>query len=127
MPRTRTRVGTLGAAGLAVAMTVAACADGPLPVGTVHLALTAQNVAFDRTELVAPAGHGFVIDFTQADPDLIHNVEIRTLGGDAVFSGETIEAGQAEYIVPPLPAGRYVFICVVHPIPTMTGTLTARS
>jgi plastocyanin len=35
-------------------------------------------------------------------------------------------AGETTYVIPPLKAGTYTFICSVHPIPAMTGTLTVK-
>ena len=94
--------------------------------GTV-IALTAQNIAFDNTNLTAPAGVPFQIAFTNNDAGIPHNVVIHTGSqtGAVVFSG-TIFSGVATqtYNVPALPAGTYSFNCVVHP--NMTGTLTVK-
>ena len=34
--------------------------------------------------------------------------------------------GEVTYLYTALPAGTYDFICSVHPIPNMTGTLTVK-
>ena len=41
-----------------------------------------------------------------------------------VADNPTIEEGEITYEIPPLDPGTYTFICSVHPIPAMTGTLT---
>jgi plastocyanin len=38
----------------------------------------------------------------------------------------TKDGEQSTYVYPPLQAGTYVFICSIHPIPAMTGTLTVK-
>ena len=89
------------------------------------LAVTALNLAFQPTELQAPADTPFKIDFDNQDPSVPHNVAIHegSPTGPEVFKGE-IFPGPAKktYDVPPLKAGAYAFICSVHP--SMTGTLT---
>jgi plastocyanin len=89
----------------------------------VTLPISALNVAFEQTEVQAPADTPFKIDFDNKDPSIQHNVEIKDAGGTSVFKGE-IFAGpdKRTYDVPALPAGGYAFNCTVHP--NMTGTLT---
>ncbi len=93
-----------------------------------HVAVTAENIAFDVKELSVTAGKAFAIDFTQKDAGVGgHNVEIRDGGGKTLFKGTVLtDPGQATYVVPALTAGTYTFICSVHPIPAMTGTLTVK-
>lgn len=101
--------------------------QGPPPV----LITAPEGAALDgfgTTEVDAPAGVEFVIDFENADPSVQHNVAILPEGGGgpALFSGEIVTGPiRTEYAVPALEAGPYAFICEVHPT-TMTGTLTAR-
>jgi len=92
--------------------------------GATVLDLSAKNVAFDTLQLTAPANEAFTIHFTNQE-GLEHNVAILQ-GGDRLFTGEKITGPDAEvdYVVPALPAGTYTFQCDVHPIPSMTGTLT---
>jgi plastocyanin len=95
------------------------------PDGTT-LAIAAQNSAFDKDCLAAPAGQAFTIDFTNDDAGVPHNVDIYDqqggthLGGAApteFFTGP----GTTTYDVDALDAGTYFFQCDVHPT-AMFGT-----
>ena len=90
--------------------------------------VVAEGIAFDVKELTVAAGKPFAIDFEQKDVGVGgHNVEIRTTDGVSLWKGEILtDPGQITYVVPALDAGTYVFICTVHPIPAMTGTLTVK-
>ena len=89
------------------------------------LSLVAAGTAFDKKELTAPAGKPFSISLDNQDAGTLHNVEIKTADGQSLFQGEFFAGPeQRTYGVPPLDAGTYSFICTVHPIPAMTGTLT---
>ena len=91
--------------------------------GTV-VQLSAQNIAFDPTELSAPADQAFQIAFANNEA-LPHNVEIKDPAGASVFQGEVFTGvATRTYDVPPLPAAAYQFVCTVHP--NMVGTLTAQ-
>ena len=87
--------------------------------------LVALNVAFDKTELTVPAGEKFGIDLDNQDaPGLPHNVEIRSSDGTVISNPPTIDGGvETTYVYDALDAGTYTFICNVHQIPQMTGTL----
>jgi plastocyanin len=94
--------------------------------GTV-LELTASGIAFDKTDLTAPAGVPFQIKFTNNDAGIPHNVAIHkdSPTGAVVFEGEIFSGTDSRtYDVPALPAGTYGFACTVHP--NMTGTLTVK-
>ena len=94
--------------------------------GTV-IELTATGIAFDQTDLTAPAGVAFQIRFTNNDAGIPHNVAIHTGSptGPIVWQGAIITGVTTQtYDVPALPAGTYGFTCVVHP--NMTGTLTVK-
>jgi plastocyanin len=96
----------------------------PAPPGAAPLTLAALNVAFDKTELTAPADAPFKIEFDNQEP-IQHNVAIHqgSPTGPEVFRGEVFTGpAKMTYDVPPLPAGTYGFVCSVHP--NMTGTLT---
>jgi len=104
------------------------------PDGTT-LQISAQNVAFDKNCLAAPAGKGFTIEFNnqEATP---HNVEIFPTAQDAAsfsnaLGGATgpsdIVAGPATvtYKVDALESGTYYFQCDVHP-QQMNGTFVVK-
>lgn len=98
----------------------ASASTGPGP-GDVQLA--AQDLEFDRSELVVPAGRQFTLVFENRDWTP-HNVSIAGPAGLVRFSGE-IFGGVAtrRYPVPALEAGRYRFRCDVHT--GMSGELVA--
>jgi plastocyanin len=84
-------------------------------------------VAFDKTDLTAPAGVAFQIKFTNNDAGIPHDVAIHkdSPSGAIVWQGEIFSGVDSRtYDVPALPAGTYGFTCVVHP--NMTGTLTVK-
>jgi plastocyanin len=85
--------------------------------------ITAQNLAFDRAELVVPAGQPFKLLFENRE-GAPHNVTIYDDGGAQLFVGETLGGpGSRTYDVPAIPAGTHKFRCDVHP--QMTGAVTA--
>jgi mono/diheme cytochrome c family protein len=90
--------------------------------------LVAVNIAFDKKALEVPADKPFAIDLKNQDPAGVpHNVEIRKSDGTTVQDQPTIDGGaETTYVYNPLAAGTYTFICKVHPIPAMTGTLTVK-
>ena len=91
--------------------------------GTV-VRVSAQNIAFDPTELSVPADTAFQIVFTNNEV-LPHNVEIKDAAGTSLFQGEVFSGPATRtYDAPPLAAGTYQFVCTVHP--NMVGTLTAQ-
>ena len=97
-----------------------------LPPGATILKVTAVNVAFDSKALTAPANQAFGVELINNDPAGVqHNFEIKDSGGTVVADPALVDGGQTTtYTFQPLAAGTYTFICRVHPIPTMTGTLT---
>jgi plastocyanin len=91
------------------------------------LELTAQGIAWDTKELSATAGQAFKLHFVNKDAGVPHDVEIRAADGSAKFTGQQLsDAGETTYDVPALAAGTYTYICTIHPIPQMTGTLTVK-
>ncbi len=87
--------------------------------------LAAQNIQYDQTELSAAANTAFVIEFTNNDAGVPHNVAIKDQGGMEMFKGEIFSGVDTkQYQVPALPPGTYTFFCSVHP--NMTGTLTVK-
>ena len=102
---------------------------GPsLPPDAQTVKITAEGIAYDVKELTVGAGKPFGIDFVQKDAGVGgHNVEIRKQDGTSVFKGSIVaDPGETTYQVPALEAGTYIFICSVHPIPQMTGTLIVK-
>jgi plastocyanin len=105
-------------------------AGGKEAGGGESLALTANNLAFDKTDLTAKADSDVTLAFTskEAQP---HNVQIfggpDTTGPPSVLDGQPLMApGKTTYKfkAPPAP-GKYAFHCMFHPA-TMKGTLTVQ-
>jgi plastocyanin len=128
------------AAALALLL-LGACSSGgptPLPSGAEPpadcaradadgvIALSAKDLKFSASCLVADAGEPFTIRFTNED-NQPHNVRIFTDSsrGTELFSGEISNSSEPiDYKVEePLAAGQYFFDCAVHP--TMNGALYA--
>jgi len=86
--------------------------------------VTASNIAFDPTELTAPAGTAFTFSFDNQDAGIPHDVQVKDASGTIVFKTDVFPGvAKRDYPVPALAAGSYPFACSVHP--NMTGTLTA--
>jgi plastocyanin len=103
----------------------ASAGSGDAPGGGA-VAIAATALAFEQTEVNAPAGEPFQIAFTNNDAGTPHNVAIHKgdAAGAEVFKGEIFSGVDTKtYDVPALDAGAYAFVCTVHP--TMVGTLTA--
>ncbi len=113
---------------LAKLIVTANATPAPAASGAAVLQLAAKNIAFDKTTLETAANQPFAIDFKNDDgAGTMHNVEIRKADGTVVVDPPTIDGGaETTYAYDPLPAGTYTFICKVHPIAQMTGTLTVK-
>jgi cytochrome c oxidase subunit 2 len=100
----------------------------PAPSGAPVLSLVAKNIAFDTKELQVPADTPFVIELKNEDvPSITHDVDIRQSDGTVVTDQTPIAGGGSiQYSYEGLAAGTYTFICSVHPVPPMTGTLTVQ-
>jgi plastocyanin len=96
--------------------------DTPAPGGAT-VEISAENLAFDTSELQLPAD-GATIHFANQDDGQTHNVAIYTeAGGDPLFNGEIITGpAEIDYDVPPIDPGDYYFQCDVHP--QMNGSVT---
>ena len=106
--------------GASAAPSAAASANPNAQVVTV----TAQNIAFTPTSLMAPAGAEFTLSFDNEDAGIPHDVQIKDASGAQVFKTDIYPGvAKRDYQVPALKAGSYPFACTVHP--NMTGTLTA--
>jgi len=96
-----------------------------VPAGGEVLELSATANAFDTHALEATAGQAFTIDLTNNDT-FDHNVVITDATGSR-FRGDPFSGpGTRSYTVSALPAGEYTFICEIHPVAAMTGTLTVK-
>ncbi len=95
---------------------------GP-PSGSIPL--TAVGFAFDKKSLETAAGQPFTIFLTNNDdPSTPHDVEVRNPDGTPIKPVPPTPGGQSmAYPFDPLEPGDYVFICSIHPIEAMTGTL----
>jgi cytochrome c oxidase subunit 2 len=101
----------------------------PLPSGATALKLTAKNISYDTKSFEVPANAPFVIDFKNDDPSSItHDVDIRQSDGTTVVQDQNPIPGGTEqpYQYQGLPPGTYTYICSIHPVPAMTGTLTVK-
>ncbi len=115
-----------GASGAASAAPSGGTAASGGTAGTV-LQLSASGIAYDQTDLTAPANTPFEIAFTNNDAGIPHNVSIHegSPTGTEVFKGAIFTGVATQtYDVPALPAGTYSFVCSVHP--NMVGTLTVK-
>lgn len=89
--------------------------------------ISAMAVAYEQSQVTAPAGKPFQISFTNKDAGTPHNVSIHQGGptGNEVFKGDIFPGVATKiYDVPALTAGQYSFVCTVHP--TMIGTLNVQ-
>ena len=85
--------------------------------------VTALNIAFEQSEIAAPADTAFQIVFDNQDQGIPHDVDILDANNQKVVDAEIVTGpATATYNVPALAAGTYTFVCSVHP--NMTGTLT---
>jgi mono/diheme cytochrome c family protein/plastocyanin len=99
---------------------------GSLPPNAVTLEVTAEGVKYDKSTLEATAGQPFAIHFTNKDDSTPHDVDIRLSDGTVVVDNPTITGPtETTYVIKPLDAGTYTFICSVHPT-LMFGTLTVK-
>jgi len=101
----------------------------PRPTGETLIEMSAKDIAYDKKELTVTAGQPFAIHFKNNDaPGIPHDIDIRQSDGRTVLQDKpTIDGGkEIVYDYTALQAGAYTFICSIHPIPSMTGTLTVK-
>ncbi len=115
-----------GAGGPAASPGASGPPSGSPPPG--GLALVAKTIEFDLKALQVAAGQPFTITLRNEDPPTTtHDVDIRSADGSVISDQETIPGGtERTYQYHALAPGEYQFICSVHPIAQMTGTLTVR-
>jgi plastocyanin len=102
-----------------------ASAEASLPPGT--QVVIAKGIAFNTHALTVTANQPFAILFKNQDPGTDHNLEIRDASGKTIQAQPLVTGVKDQlYNYTPLPAGTYTFICKVHPITQMTGTLTVK-
>lgn len=87
-----------------------------------RVTLVADDLAFTTARLDAPAGTIVALELDNQDPGILHDVSIQDAAGRTVFRSPTF-AGIASqtFLLGPLQAGTYHFVCDVHP--SMNGTL----
>lgn len=95
------------------------------PAPETKVSISAKDLKFNKAELTIPADSEFELEFNnqEAQP---HNVTIlRAKGSTEALFKEQFFAGpkKVTWKVPAIPAGKYYFLCDVHP--TMNGTVTA--
>jgi plastocyanin len=92
------------------------------------IAISAHNLRFSTSCMVAPAGTAFTVRLTNLDGEP-HNVAIFRDAGfsDPIVKGDLFAGPNVtkDIAVPALDAGTYYFQCIVHPA-DMKGTLTVR-
>lgn len=91
--------------------------------------IAAKDIAYDIKSIVVLADSPFTIDFANREvPGVTHDVQIRAADGTTVIEKQDVVNGgaSATYQYKPLAAGSYVFICSIHPVPSMTGTITVK-
>jgi plastocyanin len=99
------------------------------PPATMTPFLSASTVTnFDQGRIVIPANTpGVMLTFDNNQAGVPHNVAIEdpATDGSYLFNGELITGVVSiTYELPPLPAGSYTFVCVVHP--PMVGTVLVK-
>ena len=91
--------------------------------------IAAKDIAFNVKAITVKADAPFTIDFANNEvPGVTHDIEIRATDGTTVIEKQDVVNGGAAvtYQYKALAAGSYVFICSIHPVPNMTGTITVK-
>lgn len=101
-------------------------APGGAPPGA--LTVEAKTIEFIEKTLEVPAGKPFTIWFVNEDgPGTPHDVELRNTDGSVIKEVPPTDGGKSQaYEYDALQPGTYTYICSIHPIPAMTGTLTVK-
>lgn len=99
----------------------------PPPLGqAVTVNISAQNFAFDKSDITVPAGADVTLIFDNKE-GIPHNVAVYTTPAatDVIFRGDVITGPKTityQFKAPTTP-GTYFFRCDVHPV-AMRGTFT---
>jgi plastocyanin len=122
---TGARAAVLALAGVLVAVGCATPAERAAPPPSPPdggLVISADDLAFDRRELVIDAGRRFALLFENREGPP-HNISVLDpASGRPLFVGEIFGGPDSRiYDIPLMPAGAYPFRCDVHP--EMTGQL----
>jgi plastocyanin len=99
------------------------------PPADVAATIVASGISYDIKSIEVAADKPFKVQFKNEDPSSVpHDVDVRQSDGKTVIQDHPTITGGHEtiYEFDALPAGTYVYICSVHPIPAMTGTLTVK-
>jgi plastocyanin len=89
--------------------------------------VVAKDITFDVKTLEVASGQPFAIFFRNEDPPGVpHDIDIRSGGAPLKDQPHTDGGTSQTYQYEALEAGEYQFICSVHPIAAMTGTLTVK-
>jgi plastocyanin len=92
-------------------------------------AIVVREIALDVREIAVPADTPFTITLDNQDPaGVVHDVDIRQADRTTVVQDQEVVNGGASvtYEYDGLPAGSYVFICSIHPVPNMTGSIVVK-
>jgi plastocyanin len=91
--------------------------------------IVAKDIAYDIRAITVPADTPFTITLDNQDPaGVVHDADIRQGDKTTVLQDQQVVNGgeSATYSYDGLPVGSYVFICSIHPVPNMTGTITVK-
>ena len=100
-------------------------ASPPPDAAVVEVTSISITEGFEPTTLTAPADSAWVVQLTNADPNVPHDFAVRGAnadGSDWQGDPDAPGGGSATYQPPQLGAGTYEFYCSLHPA-TMVGTL----
>ena len=92
--------------------------------GGAKVAITAQNMKFDKSTITVPAGSQVTVTFTNNDQGIPHNFAVYTdaAATTTIFKGSVIAgpASTTDTFTAPSTPGTYFFRCDIHPT-TMNG------
>ena len=127
-PPTQPPASQPAASGGASAAPSAGASEAPASAGTGGsvVQISALNIAFEQTDVSAPADSAFTIHFNNKDASVPHDIVIKDGSGTEKFRGNPVTGPtETDYQVPALAAGDYTFVCSIHP--NMTGKLKVGS